>query len=187
MKPDILKELKSALCAALMEERRQLFTQEQIKIPAKKQAAGLYLPDETVFDPEDCGLVLGVSPVLRSEREGDWLYFILTDAFYSACVETINASLPFPAGDGGSLAQNRMLAGSRRGGAGCPDDGHVQRALLLLLASQSLPGISGQARRALLTMTHHLPPGERAALSARCGGVCQAAARLLALHQESST
>ena len=87
--------------------------------------------------------------------------------------------LPPASHDCGQHAVNRLRAMARRGGTDCPPEPAVQRALLLALCATRSPAARAQAERALLSLAHGTPPRERPALLARCGGVADAAARIL--------
>lgn len=123
--------------------------------------------------------VFGVAPIRAVRARNGWLLFDLTDALYTAAVRHVLSALPPAAGDCGKHTLNRMLALARRGGTSCPAIPAVQRALLLALGAPISPAARAQAERALLSMAHGLPPRERPALLARCGGVGDAAARIL--------
>lgn len=126
------------------------------------------------FDP-----VFGVAPVGAVRAQNGWLLFDLTDAFYTAAVRHVLSVLPPAADDCGKHALNRMLALARRGGTSCPAIPAVQRALLLALGAAGSPAARAQTERALLSMAHGLSPRERPMLLSRCGGVGDAAARIL--------
>lgn len=123
--------------------------------------------------------VFGAPPVRGVRAQRGWLLFDLTDAFYSAAVRHVCAVLPPASHDCGQHAVNRLRAMARRGGTDCPPEPAVQRALLLALCATRSPAARAQAERALLSLAHGTPPRERPALLARCGGVADAAARIL--------
>mgnify|MGYP001510950866 FL=1 len=127
-----------------------------------------------VFPP-----VFGAAPVKAVRAGGGWLLFDLTDAFYTAAVRYVLATLPPAADDCGQHTINRMRTLARRGGTSCPAVPSVQRALLLALGAPRSTAARAQAEKALLSLAHGLPPRERPALLAYCGGVAEAAARIL--------
>lgn len=152
---------------------------QQLKLPARTYPAGIYLPGMDVPDNTVFPLFYGVPLIERTERIGDWLYFVFTNVFYNVCVERVCKLLPAPLDDGGSHIVNRMLTFTRLGGQGCPQEPTVQRALWLAVATTRTPGLVGQAELALQSMAFHLPPQNRQSLYNQCGAVANAAARLL--------
>ncbi len=83
-------------------------------------------------------------------------------------------------------AMARMGTLARKGDKGLPQDEAALRALWLALGICAYPGDAARTRarlkqavEALLTMSHHLPPRERAALMNRCGLVGMAAEKLI--------
>lgn len=153
---------------------------EEIRVPARQSACdcydkGLPLPDVSAF-----GGVFGVPLVQEMTIRGNRILFAFTDAFYGACVEEINQSLPFPATDYGDVALNRMLRNARQGGQGCPADPCIQRALWLCAGCTRAPSLARQAATAYLTMLHDKPVQARQTLLHACGPLSAACARLYA-------
>lgn len=143
------------------------------------------------------GELLGAPLVERIGHNGGHLLFTLTPAFFTAAARLAVESLPPPAPLWGvpgesAYAAVRMGMLARKPWAPCPADPAVRMALWRAMGIPerlSEPGPLrlrlSEAARALLTMTHHVPPRDRTALIDRCGGVGAAAARLLSLgiHQ----
>ncbi|MDO4572132.1 MAG: hypothetical protein Q4C13_02095 [Clostridia bacterium] len=183
---DILPALKTSLLTGLSRATGRPAAELRLRLPGRAAAAACPLVSvmdagvaaallgEDAFAP-----VLGVLPVRRVEAKNGWLLFTLSDAFYSAAVRHVRATLPPAAEDLGGHALNRMLCLSRRGGDGCPADERVQRAWLLTLCCAESRAALRRAERALTHMTHHRSPRERAALREACGGMADAAGRIL--------
>ncbi len=148
---------------------------------------------------EDCGVLFGAPLVQSVEAKQGHLLFSFTPAFYTGAVETVLSCFapvegPFAVGgpDRVRYGLQRMWMLSRKPHCGCPDDRVVQRALWLALG---IPERLGQPRPlcrrlqeatdALLGMSYHLPPRRRPHMLNVCGGVADAAARLLYCGLES--
>ena len=183
-----MEEILSLLAASLRQgAARELGVPAdalRVRIPARAFDAGCPLaglpalpsepPAPALFPP-----VLGTAPVCAAALQNGWLYFTFSDDFYSALVRHILSVLPAPDSDCGRYALNRMRALSRHDGTGCPADRAVQRALLLAVCAGQNEAALCRAEDALLCMTHHAAPKERAALLNRCGAVYDAASRIL--------
>lgn len=190
MKPEFHTQLAAALAAGLTRALGEPVPASAVRLPARHaaascavlsrachaQALAAQLTDarETLFPP-----VCGVQPVACVQAENGWLLFTLRDEFYTAAVRCVQAALPRAADDCGCHVLNRMRALARFGGTDCPSEPRIQRALLLTLLAPDSPARFRAAQRALLTLSHDRPPRERQALLLRCGGVGDAAARLL--------
>jgi hypothetical protein len=137
-------------------------------------------------------LLMGTAAVKRFETAGGLLLVHFLPLFYDALIRHTIDILPEPVCINGGTrmhyALDRMMMLSRKPMAPCPDDLFVQRALWLAFGiperlTRERPPYPrlGEASDALLTMTHHLPPADRPALTNRLGGVARCAARLLTL------
>lgn len=191
MEESLYMPLCSAIAAGLSHVLGEAVPPSAVHIPARDAAASSAVAISRGLDAEALcvrlgsaagaafGPVFGVKPVQAVRAQNGWLLFDLTDAFYAAAVWHVLDTFPPAAGDCGKHTLNRMRALARRGGTGCPAVPEVQRALLLTLGAPLSAAARAQAERALLTMSHGVPQRERPALLARCGGVAEAAARIL--------
>ncbi len=183
---EILRQLDASLCEAVARAAGLEKERVRLHIPAREAAAACPLLDRAdagiaaaMLQNGDIAPVLDVLPVSNVKARNGWLLFTLSDAFYTAAVWHVRRSLPAPVGDGDCHALNQMIAMARAGGDGCPADAHVQRAWLLTLCCTESGAALFRAKTALSAMTLHVPPAERAALTRACGGVADAAARIL--------
>lgn len=150
------------------------------------EMAGCLNENRTLF-----GELFGVLFVERVRAENGHLLFDFTKAFYTEAIrQTLRdyapvSELKLPE-NRWEYALWRMNMLSRKGVHACPDDKAVQNALWLAMGIPERIGEPrlmklrlSEAAEALLTMTHHLRPAERTKLLNECGGVAEAAQRLL--------
>lgn len=157
------------------------FDGARVHLPARHAAASLRLPNGAPpFLPETVSARLYGTEMIESCRVvNGWLLFNLSDAFYNALTEQVNAELPPPASDLGRHAINRMLVLARHGGTGCPNIPALQRALLLCVCAGKSRSALEQAERAVCSMFRSVPPKERPALLEQSGALGSACSRLL--------
>lgn len=186
---DVLSALSASLVSGISGAVGLPASGLRLRIPARGAAVACPLLGEadmaaTRLTAADFPPVLGVMPVRHVSAKNGWLLFTLSDEFYTAALRYVQRTLPRPDSDGGCRALNRMRCMARAGGDVCPPDERVQRAWLLTLCAYPGGAALRRAKAALLSMTHHIPPRERAALAAACGGVADAAARALSAFSE---
>jgi len=188
-----------ALCAGLGRETGVHFPLSAVRVPARGADMGAYLPRDTArrlapdalrtrldaFPP-----VCGAVPFSECRMQGDFLLLTISLPLLDAAKDATLATLPPAREDCQSLALNRMRLLARKGPAPCPDAAGVRRALWLALGLGATEETGElrfastahrlrEAEAALLCMFEGTPPRERPGLAAHCGGVADAAGRLL--------
>jgi len=157
------------------------FDETRVHLPARHAAASLRLQNGTPDSPVQAisARLYGVELIESCRVVNGWLLFELTQEFYGALTEHVNAELPPPASDLGRHAINRMLVLARHGGTGCPNIPALQRALLLCVCAGKSRASLLQAERTALRMFHSIDPKERPALLEQSGALGNACSRLL--------
>ena len=187
----VLAQVRRALAAGVSDVLGIRMAEEDIRLPARGADAAspraLALSADASRWAASLSLhtgrfpaVLGAPLLAQVRAKNGWLLFTLHDRFYDAALAKILRDAP-PAAFCDSYAYHRMRMLSRYPACGCPAFPSVQRALLLCLSAAERPTDARRAaaEQALLAMAYPLPPPERQALLRRCGGVAEAACRLL--------
>lgn len=182
----LIEQLREAIRAGVTGKNGLSPGSLRIVIPSRHAAAACPLMGTanansalTCLCAGDFPHVLGTAPIAGIMGKNGWLLFRLTDEWYSAALRAVQVTMPFPADDLNCHTLNRLLCMARAGRGECPADERVQRALLLTLCCRQSDAALRRAMQALDGMTRHVPPKEHAAFSAACGGVADAAARIL--------
>lgn len=184
--------VRAAIAERLSSDFENPILPEQIRLPARGADAGCAAALTCGLDAnawaeklhaarDSFPTVLGAPLIAKVHSRNGWLLFDFDAAFYSAAVSALAVCEEDIPADHEIYPLHRLRMLARYPSPGCPDDPSVHRAVLLALAANESPTAANRARaeEAILTMAHHLPPADRAALLRRCGGVARAVAGLL--------
>lgn len=203
---DACKEAREAAAALL---RRAGFPAQCAHVRAAKEGFPLASPLPRILNMDENAVLAAVTKTEAAQRqllcgtpafahiaaENGHILFELTAGAYTFLADAVIAACPMPPLPAEtetplSYAAARMHMLAKKSAQGCPEDAAVQRALwqAFRIAEEGISPAEKKSRgefaaQLLLSVTHRLPPRERAALASRLGSVGAAAARLLAISQ----